>query len=210
MDDLSSKLLAIFPSAAEPVSVFIETWWNQLHFELQVFYGIGILALFSLLLQLVMTLFIGIDHDTDLPDGEGHGSGMNIFSIRGVTAFFLGFGWGGVIALKAGFGLITAITLGVIIGGFLMFLIFLLMASMLRLVSNGCLDYANAIGQIGTVYVTVPGHGKAGGQVELMLQGRLTMASAIFSGDEPLAPGTKVTVTEKIGTSTLIVEPLKS
>jgi len=189
--------------------VLAETWWNALNLELQIFYGIGILALFALLIQLVLSVFFGhMDADADFSNAGDHGSGLSIFSIRGVTAFFVGFGWAGVIAIKAGTGLIGAITIGTLAGGALMLGIFVMMRSMLRLQSNGALDYSNAIGQTGSVYVTVPSEMKPGGQVELLLQGRLTMAEALFRGSEPLRPGTKIKVIEKIGHSTLIVEPL--
>ncbi|HVJ45243.1 MAG TPA: hypothetical protein VM511_02580 [Luteolibacter sp.] len=184
-----------------------ETWWNELNLELQIFYAIGIVALLVLMIQLVLSIFGGMDDGYDVGHGD-HGSGLSFFSIRGVTAFFVGFGWSGVIALKAGFGVIGAIAVGTGVGVLLMAGIFLLMKSMLRLQSNGTLDFANAIGKVGTVYVTIPADKKAGGQVELLIQGRLTMADALSRGTEPLRPGTKVTIVEKIGHSTLIVEPL--
>lgn len=183
-----------------------DAWWDTLNLELRVFYGIGIIALFVLLIQLALSIFGGMDeHDFD---SSSHSSGLSFFSIRGVTAFFVGFGWAGVIALKAGWGLMPAIAVGMTVGAGLMLGIFLLMTSMLRLQSSGTLDFSNAIGKIGTVYVTIPAGRKAGGQVEVLLQGRLTMAEALFQGDVPLSPGTKVTVVEKIGHSTLVVEPL--
>lgn len=185
----------------------IDTWWDALNLELRLFYGIGIIALLVLLLQLALSVFGGMeDHNFD-HHGD-HPSGLSFFSIRGVTAFFVGFGWTGVIALNAGWGLIGAIAAGLVVGLILMFGIFLLMTSMLRLQSNGTLDFSNAIGTIGTVYVTVPSGQKPGGQVELLLQGRLTMADALSRSDVSLPPGTKVTIVEKIGHSTLVVEPL--
>jgi hypothetical protein len=184
-----------------------DSWWDALNLELRVFYGIGLIALFVLLIQLALSIFGGMDeHDFD--HSGDHSSGLSFFSIRGVTAFFVGFGWTGVIALNAGWGLIGAIAAGMAVGCALMLGIFLLMTSMLRLQSSGTLNFANAVGQVATVYITVPAGQKAGGQVELMLQGRLTMADALSRGDAPLHPGSKVTVIDKIGHSTLIVEPL--
>lgn len=184
-----------------------ETWWNELNLELQIFYAIGIIALLVLLIQLALSVFGGMDDTYEIGHGD-HGDGLSFFSIRGVTAFFVGFGWSGVISLKAGVGVIGAIAIGTAVGLLLMIGIFLLMKSMLRLQSSGTLDFANAVGQVGTVYVTIPADRKAGGQVELLIQGRLTMADALSRGVEPLRPGTKVTIVEKIGSSTLIVEPL--
>jgi len=135
----------VFQSATVP-----ETWWNELNLELQIFYAIGIVALLVLMIQLVLSIFGGMDDGYDVGHGD-HGSGLSFFSIRGVTAFFVGFGWSGVIALKAGFGVIGAIAVGTGVGVLLMAGIFLLMKSMLRLQSNGTLDFANAIGKVGTV-----------------------------------------------------------
>ncbi|MFT4175432.1 MAG: hypothetical protein QM627_02140 [Luteolibacter sp.] len=185
----------------------LDTWWNSLNLELQVFYGIGIVALMVLLLQLLLSVFGGMDQDYDLDPGD-HSSGLSFFSIRGVTAFFVGFGWMGVVMLKAGHGLPLAITAGSLVGLALMCAIFLMMKSMLRLQSSGTLDYGNAVGQIGNVYVTIPPNQQSGGQIEILLQGRLIMADALSRGAEPLRPGTKIKVIEKIGHSTLVVEPL--
>jgi membrane protein implicated in regulation of membrane protease activity len=160
----------------------MELWWQALNLELQIFYGIGILALLALVLQFVLLFFGGFDDATDLGDAGGvgdHGSGLGIFSFRGITAFFLGFG-------------------------------FLLMRSMMRLQSSGTLNYQNAVGEVATVYVTIPAEGKAGGQVEVMIQGRLSVAEALHKGVTAIAPGTKVKVVEMIGRSTLVVEPLLS
>jgi hypothetical protein len=83
-----------------------------------------------------------------------------------------------------------------------------MMRSFMRLQSDGNIDYSNAVGQLGTVYVTIPPVQRAGGQVETMIQGRLITTEALQKGSQPLKPGTKVKVVERIGSSTLIVEPL--
>lgn len=190
---------------------FINNWWDALNFELQVFYGIAIIALAALALQMILSLFMGMD-DADAGGMDGgldhHDSGMSIFSIRGVTAFFTGFGWTGVICTKQGLGLPLTLFLALGVGGSLMIGIYLLMRSLMRLQSSGTLDYGNAVGQMGTVYLTIPPVKRSGGQVETMIQGRLVTAEALQKGSTPLQPGTKVKVVERIGSSTLIVEPL--
>ncbi len=187
----------------------MELWWQGLSPELRVFYGIGIIATFFLLLQLALLLFGfgGVDDIGGLADVADQDSGLGLFSIRGITAFFLGFGWTGVIALKAGLGLVTAIILGLLVGGALMLAIYAMMRAMLRLQSSGTLDYHNAVGEVGTVYVTLPPFQKGGGQVEVMIQGRLVVADALQKGGSAIAPGTKVRVLEIVGRSTLLVEP---
>lgn len=189
---------------------FINSWWDSLNFNLQVFYGIAIVALVALLLQLVLSLFMGMDDAGGMDGGDfhDHDSGMSIFSVRGVTAFFTGFGWTGVILTKRGFELPVTLVVSLAVGGALMVAIYLMMRSFMRLQSSGTLDYGNAVGQMGTVYLTIPPVQRAGGQVETMIQGRLVTAEALQKGTQPIQPGTKVKVVERIGSSTLIVEPL--
>lgn len=186
---------------------FINSWWDALNFDLQVFYGIAIVALIILLFQMITTLFFGMDGADGIDIGE-HDSGMGIFSVRGITAFFTGFGWTGVICTKRGLDLIPTVAIAFVVGFSLMLAIYLMMRSLMRLQSDGTLDYANAVGQIATVYLTVSPVQRAGGQVEVMIQGRLTTAEALQKGGDPLPPGTKVKVVDKIGSTTLIVEPL--
>lgn len=186
---------------------FINSWWDSLNFDLQVFYGIAIVALIILSFQMITTLIFGMDGADGIDIGE-HDSGMGIFSVRGITAFFTGFGWTGVICTKRGLDLLPTIAIAFVVGFSLMVLIYLMMRSLVKLQSSGTLDYANAVGQIATVYLTVSPVQRAGGQVEVMIQGRLTTAEALQKGSQPLHPGTKVKVVDKIGASTLIVEPL--
>jgi membrane protein implicated in regulation of membrane protease activity len=187
---------------------FIQSWWDALNFDLQIFYGIAIIALIVLSFQMILTLFFGMDDGTDAFDIGQHDSGMGIFSVRGITAFFTGFGWTGVICIKRGLDLIPTVAIAFFIGFGLMLMIYLMMRSFMRLQSNGKLDYSNAIGQIATVYLTVSPVQRPGGQVEVMIQGRLVTAEALQKGSQPLAPGTKVKVVDQIGAATLIVEPL--
>lgn len=190
------------------MSDFLNNWWENLNFELQVFYGIAIISMVALIFQIILSVVFGMEHGADVPDVGNHDSGMGIFSVRGVTAFFTGFGWTGVVCTKQGLGLPVTLAIAFAVGGGLMIGIFLMMRAFMRLQSNGNIDYGNAVGQLGTVYVTIPPVQRSGGQVETMIQGRLVTAEALQKGSQPLHPGTKVKVVERIGSSTLIVEPL--
>ena len=183
-------------------------WWSSISLESEIFYAIGIVALAVLLMQIFLTL-IGIDahHDADLSGGV-HDSGLGLLSVRTITAFFVGFGWGGVIILNHGHSLPMAV-----LGGFATGFVFLLTTAflihnLLRLQSSGNLNYRNAIGVVGTVYSTIPGAERGGGQLELMIQGRLTMAEAYTKAAHDLKPNSKARVVDLIGESTLLVEPL--
>lgn len=136
---------------------------NSLLIERQIFYAIGLFSLAVLLIQILLTL-VGLDHhgDADLSGHGDHDSAMGLLTVRTVTAFFVGFGWTGVITGTA-FLLTAAFRI----------------RNLLRLQSSGGnVDYNNAVGSVGTVYTTIPAAEAGGGQLELTIQGRLMMAEA--------------------------------
>ena len=184
-------------------------WWHSLLLETQIFYGIGIFSLSILLFQLLLTLlgFDGDHGDADFAAGD-HDSGLGIFSARTVTAFFVGFGWTGAVLLNHGYSIIAAVAGGSAVGAIFLFATYFLIVNLLRLQSSGNLNYQNAIGVVGTVYSTIPGAEAGGGQLELLLQGRLMMAEAYTKSPLALPPNTKAKVVALIGQSTLLVEPL--
>jgi hypothetical protein len=186
-------------------------WWSSLLLEKQIFYAIGLASISILLIQILLT-FVGIDshHDAELAHGDGgeHESGLSFLSVRTITAFFVGFGWAGVILLNHGYSVPVAIAGGMATGIAFLLVTAFLIHNLLRLQSSGNLDYRNAIGVVGSVYTTIPGAERGGGQLELMLQGRLMMAEAYTRAERDLPPGSKARVIELIGASTLLVEPL--
>ena len=184
-------------------------WWNSLLIEKQIFYAIGLFSLAVLLLQILLTL-VGVGHhDADFSGYGDHDTGLGLLTVRTVTAFFVGFGWGGVIMLNKGYSMIAAIAVGAGTGLVFLLTTAFLIRNLLRLQSSGGnIDYNNAIGTVGTVYVTIPGAEAGGGQVELTIQGRLMTASAYTKAASALRPNTKVKVVGLIGGSTLLVEPL--
>ncbi len=183
-------------------------WWDTLQLEKQIFYAIGLISLALLVLQLVLSVIGAGLENLDLPGTGEHGSGLGVLSIRSITAFFVGFGWLGVICLNKGTSLLVAIIAGFAGGAVLMIGTNLLMVGMMALQSSGTLDFKNAVGEIATVYITIPAARAHAGQVEVLVQGRYITAEAFTNHTESLKPGAKVRVTELIGANTLLVEPL--
>jgi hypothetical protein len=184
-------------------------WWSALLIERQIFYAIGLFSLAVLLLQIVLTL-VGVGHhDADFSGHGDHDSGMGLVTVRTVTAFFVGFGWTGAIMLNHGYSVVAAIAAGTVAGAAFLLATWFLIYNLLRLQSSGGnVDYNNAIGSVGTVYTTIPAAEAGGGQIELMLQGRLMMAEAYTKAAWNLKPNSKAKVIALIGRSTLLVEPL--
>lgn len=189
----------------------MELWWSSLTTALQVFYGIAIATSVLLALQLVLLLF-GFDGDHDAGDydaGDGaHEAGVGVLSMRTVTAFFTGFGWGGVGALQQGFTLGAAVVIAVVSGGALMTAVFFLMRGLYSMRYSGTLDYRNAVGQAGSVYLPIPGAMAGPGQIEVLVQGRLCVVQAFTRAAEKIPNQARVKVVDVLDPQTLLVEPL--
>lgn len=188
-------------------------WWTNLETPLQVFYGIGVVALGLTILQTLLALLgMGIDGFFDLfhiDVGAPDASGLGLFSSHTISAFFLGFGWGGVLGLEGGLNVVAATLIGTASGLALMFAMFFMLRALLRLQSSGNLEYGSAIGSEATVYVTIPGDNHdGGGQIQVTIQGRLVTASARKRGTGAIAPGEKVRITGLDGPTSFYVEDL--
>lgn len=185
----------------------MESWWHSLNLPLQIFYATGIIAGLLLVVETAFTL-LGFGHH-DLPEAAtDHPDQLGMLSLRTMTGFFFGFGWAGAVALRSGLGLPVALLIACAVGSVFLLGLYGLMRALFSLRSSGTLDYHNAVGQVATVYVTVPPGRQGGGQVEVMIQGRLQTISCLTSQDGPISPQTKVRVIGLIDQQTLEVAPL--
>ena len=75
--------------------------------------------------------------------------------------------------------------------------------------SKRTINYKNAVGNIGTVYVPVPPKRKGIGQIEVQLQGRLAVVGAVTDDEEKIGNRTAVRVKELVDLRTLLVERLE-
>lgn len=185
-------------------------WWNSLGLAQQFFYGLGLVAGLLAVILTVLSL-IGMEHHDaiDAVDSAGldHGGG-GIFSIKPLTGFFLGFGWAGGIAMDNGASLGLALAIAVVAGVALMGLIVVMIRGILSLRSDGTVQIEQALGAVGTVYVTVPGAKGAGGQVVVNFSGRQETLAALTAGAAPIASGEKIKVVALIDSRTVLVEAL--
>lgn len=189
-------------------------WWTSLSLELKVFYGIGIIALMVVVIQMMMTL-VGFDADSleggfDVDIGDGSSSsGIGLFSSQTLGAFFLAFGWMGVAVLKSGASVFVSALIAATCGFGAMIAMFYMIRKMLKLQSKGNLDYSSAVGEEATVYVTLPGNNEdGGGQIQVMIQGRLTTANARKVDEGEIKPGQRVRIVGINSPSSFLVEAL--
>jgi hypothetical protein len=144
-------------------------------------------------------LLVGSSHalhvgDAHAGDGSHSDSGhdFKLLSLQSVAAFLMGFGWGGVGALKgAGRPISAALVVGLLCGAGMVWLLGLLLRGIAGLHQSGTLDLGRAVGLPAEVYVSTSG--AAGGQVRFTIDGRQRICNARTLGEE-LASGTRVTI----------------
>lgn len=182
--------------------------------ELQIFYAIGLLATLVIFIQVLLMFFgFGMDIDDvdvsagDVGDGGDASDGLHLLSARTITAFFLGFGWTGVIALRNSYALEVALIFAIFMGMAFMIIIFFLLKTLYSLKDSGTLDYHNAIGKIGIVYIPIPPNETGAGQVEITVQGRLRFIPAYTASSERIASKSRVKVVDLVDPQTVLVEP---
>jgi membrane protein implicated in regulation of membrane protease activity len=188
-------------------------WWTNLEPEgMKTFVGIGMFSSAILFIQMLIVLAGGYldvpDLDFDIAEaGEGGATGM--FSIRGIGSFFTGFGWTGASVLDAGGSLWLAIAAAIVVGLCVLFGFVSMMRWLQSLREEGNINYKNAIGQVGSVYVPIPPNREGLGQIEVKVQSRVSTVRAVSDHSERLENRVAVRVTELVDDRTLLVEKLK-
>ena len=192
----------------------------------QIFACTAIPTTIILIIQTVM-LFIGIgadadgigdDIDADLPDelpsdyeatepsDVAAFDGFRLFTFRTVIAFFVVFGWVGVLADNSGAPLYISLPLAFLSGFFMMFIMALIFRAFMKLRANGNSDNRNAIGVSGRVQLTIPAARSGEGKVHLMLQGAYVERNAVPDEETDIPTGSEIVVIGISGQTDLVVK----
>ncbi len=199
-------------------------WWQSLSVISQIFACVAIPTSLVLLIQTVLMLIgigadalDGADADLDLdgdgvldqefmdPDPSGL-DGLRIFTVRGIIAFAVVFGWVGLVMDTAGVALWLTIVVATAAGVAMMVLLAVMMRAVMRLRSDGTLDNRNALGVSGRVYLTVPASRTGEGKVNVLLQGSYVERDAVTDEAAEIPTGCEVVVTGLSGQTTLVVK----
>lgn len=135
-------------------------------------------------------------------------AGLRIFTVRGVLAFLSIGGWTAY-ALSDVLRPVWGILLGVAAGALAAFLLAYALRQAMKLESEGNLDYKNAVGKKGTVYIKVPHHRTGTGHVNVTFQDRFMEVDAVTDEDEDLKTGTPVEITGLEKETTVIVKKVR-
>jgi membrane protein implicated in regulation of membrane protease activity len=160
------------------------------------FWGTAIIATLLLLFK----LFLG-----DIFDDLSEATEGEFLSLNAVLVALKAMGWIGVICLQlTQFSRLAVVAVALGSGALTFVAATLLVKRMKRLESDGTLVLSNAVGLVGTVYLTIPASGEGRGQVQIDVQGRRATVDAQTTG--PVLPtGDKVFVYDVEGSTLLVV-----
>jgi membrane protein implicated in regulation of membrane protease activity len=192
-------------------------WWEQLSSFQQGMFIVAVSASFVMLIFLILMLigiegtdFDGVDDMSDidfLNDEPFTGiGGLKILTIRGILAFISMGAWTAYVLVNWMHPL-WASAIGVVVGAISAYLLALAFRATYKLESSGNLDYVNAVGQFGTVYIRVPKSKSGKGKITLTIQERYIEVDAMTEFDQDLLPKSIVEVVSIEDTTTLIVKP---
>lgn len=167
---------------------------------IDLYWNIALISSILLGVLFLLTLF-GLDVDELEIDGLG-----DSFSFNALIAFFAVAGWTGYFAhdktdMSSTLILFTSIAIGIVF-----YIISIYFLNKLKgIETKGNIEIENAIGQVGTVYLTIPEQQSGDGQVQLVIQGGLKTYYA-QTKNESIPTGTKVLIYD-LDNEKLLVEP---
>ncbi len=147
----------------------------------------------------------GVDADLDADVGDSS-EAFKLLSIQSIAAFLMGFGWGGLGALRgAGWSLVASGAFGVAAGAGMVWLLGKLLSLIFRFQSSGNVSIQQALFMDGTVYTAIPAHSGGRGMVRLVIDDRERFYKAVTNG-EGLASRERVRVLEVNDDNSITVE----
>ena len=187
-------------------------FYKELPFMMQIFWGCAIVSSVFILVQLVLSL-IGMgdfefDADAAAADGLDASGGVDLFTVKNITNFFVGFGWAGIslrdvietdwilLAVSVGFGILFVV------------IFILLFRQLMKLENNSAVGVEETVGKNADVYLRIPAGRGGKGKVQLSIKGAVKEYNAVTDEAENIPSGTIVRITEIIGKDCVLVERL--
>jgi membrane protein implicated in regulation of membrane protease activity len=170
-------------------------------------------AIGGVLFVIRLILFLVGAGDQELGGGDGNleggsDSSFQFISLQGVAGFFTMFGLVGLAMHSGGQGTWISVAGAVVSGLITLWLVSMIFQSMRRMQSDGTLRISNAIGEEGTVYLTIPDNGT--GQVQVAVQGGLKIFNAVSADHQRIPTGASIRVVKIVSGNMLMVEQVNN
>lgn len=177
----------------------------------QFYWYIAIGASVIFIIQTIMT-FIGADADTGVDadfDGnlDGGDSPFQLFSLRNLINFLLGFGWAGVSLYNL---IPNKVILGIValfVGIVFIAIFFFIMRALMKLSEDNSFKIEDTIGKTADVYLTIPAAKSGKGKIFISIKGSTHELPAITTSIVEIKNGALVRIVGIEG-DILVVTPM--
>lgn len=139
-------------------------------------------------------------------NGTAHSTGLSLFTVRGITAFFAVGGWMGLTLTGREISPIIAIPVAFAAGAVALVGIAYIFRGILLLQDSGNVEAENAIGKTAQVYLTIPASNLGKGKVTLVVQEKYVEFDACTRSGNTIKTGETVHVVDVLDDNTLVVE----
>jgi hypothetical protein len=183
-------------------------WLNSLESALKIYWIIAGITSLIFVIQMVMTL-IGIDShdgfDTDFDGDTDAGATFQFFSLKNITNFFLGLGWGGVCFYNTFTSQTWVVLFACLTGIIFVALFFFLLKMILKLNKDNTFHTEETLNKTADVYLAIPAAKSGKGKIQISIRGAVHEIDALTTG-EKIVTGGIVRVIEIVDTQTVLVE----
>ncbi|MGJ7032620.1 NfeD family protein [Niabella hirudinis] len=164
---------------------------------LQGFWWVAIIASIIFLIQTVLTFAGGHGADGINADFDGDLTGADapfqMFSLRNMVNFLMGFGWTGIAFFHSMENKALLVALAVVVGIFFVLLFFVVIRQIMKLTEDNTFNAEKLVGKSGEVYLTIPEKRSGLGKIQISYNNTSHELAAVTEG-ERLLSGTPVKV----------------
>ncbi|MEO8773259.1 MAG: hypothetical protein ABI263_02875 [Gelidibacter sp.] len=185
-------------------------WFSDLEVFAKFYWVIALIGSLVFLFIIITTLF-GIEGGEDFDDVDTSidadtGIEFQFITLKNLIGFFTIFGWTGIACIGEGLSKPITIIISLIAGMIMMTIMAAMFHYMKKLTDSGTLDYKNAFGAIGEVYLTIGANRSRMGKVSVRVQGTLRELEALSDSFTELKSGTIIKVVDVTSNGVLIVD----
>ncbi len=178
---------------------------------LKTFWFVAIPTSLIFIIQTVMT-FLGTDSSDGLqPDFDGDLNGADapfqLFSLRNLINFLLGFSWTGISFYTTISNKPFLIVLSLVVGVLFVYLFFVIIRQVQKLAEDNSFKITNTLNKTAEVYLTIPENKKGKGKIMISVNGAFHELEAMTENDK-IQSGAVVKVVRIENDNILIVETI--
>lgn len=185
-------------------------WFSDLELFSKFYWLVTIIGSLVFTIIIIMT-FLGVDGGDDFDSVDtgieaDTGIEFQFITLKNLIGFFTIFGWSGIACIDAGLSKPITVLISVVCGMIMMIIMAAMFHYMKKLTDSGTLDYKNALGAIGEVYLTIGANRSRMGKVSVRVQGTLRELDALTDSFTELKSGTIIKIVDVTSNGILIVD----